>query len=257
MISKHFRPKNSYSLVRIGPKNQSGFVLEKISFNKANFLVSMGLATNIDFEIDFYKKKNCKIHCYDHTINKSFWRRANFENIALLIFRIITLDFKKIKLNFARYKKYKQFLKFFRNKKIKHFEEAVGFGKYGVSFKQTVKRTSSKNILFKINIEGFEYRILDEIVKYKKNICGLVIEFHNADIHTKIIENFIKKLNFNLIHICASGYDYSGKNIPSSVTITFSKYKKILDTKPNYPNSYDGIPDTLELKKLYNLTKEI
>ena len=56
----------------------------------------------------------------------------------------------------------------------------------------------------------------------------MVIEFHDADIHKKLIEKFLKKLSFNVSHVCVSGRDYSGKKIPSSITITLSKYGKII-----------------------------
>ena len=63
------------------------------------------------------------------------------------------------------------------------------------------KLTDNYNkIFFQIDIEGGEYDILIELIKYQNSISGLVIEFHNIDQHIEEISEFIKKFKLNLIH---------------------------------------------------------
>lgn len=239
MISKHFRPKKSYKLIRIGPRKIGGFVLDDVGFNKSNCLMSFGVATNIEFENDYFKKKNCKVHMYDHTSGPKFWKRMYVLNILLFIKSLITLNFKSLDFSLNQFKTIKKFKNFISLQKVNFFAEGVGFGKYGADINKVIRRAKSKNIMFKINIEHSEYRILDELVKYKRYIDGIVIEFHDVDIHKKIVEKFLKRLRFNVIHVCVSGHDYSGKKIPSAITLTLSKYGKIISNKPNYPNKFD------------------
>ena len=76
----------------------------------------------------------------------------------------------------------------------------------------------------KIDIESFEYRILNEILLYQKKITGIIIEFHDIDYHKDIIKNFINKLELQLVHIHpnnASLIDHN--NDPTCVEITFEK----------------------------------
>ena len=56
-------------------------------------------------------------------------------------------------------------------------------------------------IFIKMDIEGSEYRLLDDILKYASDISGLVIEFHDVDLHQERILNFIQKLPLTLVHI--------------------------------------------------------
>ena len=53
------------------------------------------------------------------------------------------------------------------------------------------ERIKSNKIFLKIDIEGSEYRILDDLIRYQDLIKGLVIEFHNIDLHMEKILNFI------------------------------------------------------------------
>jgi len=239
MLSSHFRPKKSYELIRVGPKEIGGFIFEKIAFEKCDILLSFGIASDISCEIDFFKKKNVKIHCYDHTISRRSWNTDIFIKSIFLIISTLMLKFNKTRYYHLGIKNLFQIINFYNNKKVKFFFEAVGYGKYGVSFKKTISRASSRNICLKINIEHSEYRILDEIIKYKNKIGCLVIEFHDIDIHKHLVEKFIKKLEFTLVHVAVSGADYSGKNIPSAITVALSKYKKITSNSANYPNKYD------------------
>ena len=101
--------------------------------------------------------------------------------------------------------------------------------------------------VLKIDIEGSEYRILDDILKYQDKIAGLVIEFHNVDLHKDIISDFLKKFNLSLCHIHGqnpSGTDYLDKNNdPTQVEMTFSNSKNILSTNPKIPHLLDQPAD--------------
>ena len=58
-------------LVRIGPKLDGGYVIDKKSVLDANIIITCGLNDDWEFERDFFKQnKKCKILAFDHTINK-------------------------------------------------------------------------------------------------------------------------------------------------------------------------------------------
>ena len=42
---------------------------------------------------------------------------------------------------------------------------------------------------------------LDDIINNNKLIEGIAIEFHDADLHTDKIINFINKINLSLVHV--------------------------------------------------------
>ena len=58
-----------------------------------------------------------------------------------------------------------------------------------------------KPLLLKIDIEGSEYRLLDEIISNQNFLSGLIIEFHDVDLNLNKINEFIENFSLSLSHI--------------------------------------------------------
>ena len=143
-----------YKKIRVGPKEDGGYVLLKEPSKNTKNLLSFGVEDNIDFEIDFNKKfKPNKISLFDHTVNKLP---------------------KKTKFSFIK--------KGLSDKKNNKFE----------TLKSISKNFDNNNIL-KMDIEFDEWKIFENIeietlIKFKQIIC----EFHlfcMNDFISKIYKN--------------------------------------------------------------------
>lgn len=66
---------------------------------------------------------------------------------------------------------------------------------------ESAKAQNRSALFLKIDIEGFEYRILDEIIQYSDILTGVVIEFHDCDLHMHRILKFISEFLW-LWYIC-------------------------------------------------------
>ena len=88
-----------------------------------------------------------------------------------------------------------------------------------------MERISSDKVFLKIDIEGSEYRILDTIKKYEKRFTGIVIEFHDCDIHINKLISFVNDLNMKLVHIHANTHSeiISETGLPCTLELTLSK----------------------------------
>ena len=107
-----------------------------------------------------------------------------------------------------------------------------------ISIKNILKNQS--NLILKIDIEGDEYKILEQINKEFFKINLLIIEFHNIHKNLNKIKNFIKKTKFKIIHIHGNNYAGTNKNNdPKVVEMTFINSKKFKTSKNksnlNYP----------------------
>ena len=92
----------------------------------------------------------------------------------------------------------------------------------------------------KVDIEGSEYEILNEIIFFKKKILGIVIEFHGVDKKINLIINFLKKINFKISHIHINNYTSKGKNnIPKTIEVSLEKHPKVFRFKPSIPHKLD------------------
>ena len=70
MLPKFLKPfhVSKSNLIRICPKTDGGYIVDKRIFNKTDTLITCGLNDDWEFEKSFLKKnKNSKIFAYDHT----------------------------------------------------------------------------------------------------------------------------------------------------------------------------------------------
>jgi len=112
------------------------------------------------------------------------------------------------------------------------------------------------NLFFKIDIEGSEYKVLDELIEIKNKITGIVIEFHDFDLHLSKIENFIKNIGLKLVHIHPNnfgGFDKFGN--PCLVELTFDKEPLIINEINTLPHKYDmkNNPNIDDVKLIFQI----
>ena len=187
----------------------------------------MGLDLDWSFEEEF-KKKNDKINiiCFDNNLDKKFILKK-------IIIQTILIIFNK-NLNYLIF-----LIKSFINFDV--FIKKVTYKKKIINYGDVLKiQNDINNLFFKIDIEGSEYRILDELITIKNKITGLVIEFHDVDLHLSKIQNFINNIGLKLIHIHPNnfgGLDKFGN--PYLIELTFEKEPVILKETNSLPHKYD------------------
>ena len=249
MLPKFLKPFHisKSNLIRIGPKTDGGYIVDKRIFNRTDTLITCGLNDDWEFEKSFLKKnKKFKIFAYDHTVTKEFWlSRFKKDIVSLLLL-------KKIKIGkILDVFKYIDYRLFFRNNK-KHFEKKIVFKEKG-NEETTIPRiiNNHNKVVLKIDIEGDEYKILNDIKKNSKKIFFLLIEFHNVHKNLIKIRNFIRKSDLKIIHIHANNYGGIDKNgNPKVIELSMLNSKKI---KLNCLIFGDG-PET---KKYKDLSKKL
>ena len=216
-------------LFRLGSIDDGGYVVPKADVKSSNLLISMGISDNWDFEKDFRKNSKAKILAFDYSINNNFWiTKFKKDLIKLIQFKI----FKPRKI----YKmfQYIDFLIFFRlNKNNQFFLEKIGKNEDSISLDNIIKKYTQNNekIFLKIDIENYEYEIIDDIILHKSKIQGIVIEFHSISKNLEKIYNFMNKLNsdLELAHIHINNYSVKEKDqFPEAIELTFSR-KSLLD----------------------------
>ena len=219
---------NKDQLVRVGSIDDGGYVVPLLNIKDSKILISMGISDNWDFEKDFSKISNAKILAYDDSINSEYWINR---------FKKDLVKFLKLKI-FKPRKLYKMFqyidfvLFFKKNKKNQFFLKRVGNDKNSINIEEiNLNEIKDNNQVFlKIDIEGSEYEILDQIVAIKKKIQGIVIEFHEVSSNLGRIENFLKAIDddLKLVHIHANNYSLKEfDQFPNALELTISNINKL------------------------------
>ena len=237
MLPKEFKPKENYDLIRIGSDNDGGYLVDPVSITNSKYLISFGLGFDWTFEKDFLKKAKCKLYGFDIQIRKYFWFKNLIRNLEKFLLRKI--KYTKLKKEILNNLECRKLL---NNSNIYIFQKAIAQNNSSSNLSSIIKEFSiEKNFFLKIDIEGAEYKILDDIKNYQHLISGLVIEFHDVDLNRDMIKKFINSLEtLKLIHIHpnnAGGLCENGD--PKLIEMTFSANPIIIDSEVEFPHYLD------------------
>jgi len=241
MLPKILKPEKEYDLVRLGSINDGGYLVDINSIKKSKALVSFGLGFNWSFEESFTKINPVIVHCYDYYIKPSHIKKHSLKSL-LNFFNLKNYSINFFKSNISRLFLYKNYKSFFCGFK-QHFRKSLGIGPNLISLTDALLNTNSDKIFLKIDIEGSEYRVLYDILENQSKLTGLVIEFHNLDLHLNEVINFIKNFKLKLVHI--HGQNPGGKNFldkkgdPTLIELTFAENPIIKGDKVILPHRFD------------------
>lgn len=219
-LPSFFSFKTPNDLIRIGRNFDGGYLVSKSDIDRSEILIGFGVNDDWSFEEDFLHRKKVDVFAYDASVNVRYFFKQ-------LIKSVIRID--NLKLLGHWLKVILKYRRFFSQKNVHHIQKFVGLNsenKLYCTFEDVLNKIDNDNIFFKIDIEGSEYRLLDDIVKYEDRITGMVIEFHDCDIHLPEIEKFINKFSLKLVHIHANNFSPIRKDddLPLVLELTFSKY---------------------------------
>jgi len=236
MLPKLLHPifVENHELTRIGSIDDGGYVVPLKTILTSSFLISFGINDNWDFEKDFVKKSKTSVWAYDYSIDGYFW----YSKFKKDLIKFLSLKIFKPKKIYKMFQ-YIDFLIFFKfNKKNRFFLKKIGNQPGLLSLKEIINNSfdDKKNIFLKIDIEGYEYNILNDIIDLKNKLNGIVIEFHDVSKNINKISNFIEELKSDLYLVHIHGNNYSVKEInkpPEAIELTFSKRSLHLNDKTN------------------------
>ena len=245
-------------LTRMGINKDGGYIVYKKLIDNSNILMSFGMGDEYSFEKDFLRKneKN-KVFIFDYSINYKIY----IKNIFKVIRRILKFK-RKYKDLKALFKTFHDFRKFINKDRVEFFSKRITNNiktEQDINLRkifEELKIDKKEEIILKIDIEGDEYKIIDDLLIHYEQISQIIIEFH--DVHKKKEEFFInvKKLQkfFTIVHLHANNYNhYNDDGFPINVEITLCKIKYITDSKIrsfNFPIKNLDYPNNSELPDL-------
>lgn len=212
ILPKILQPFRCNDLIRLGKKNDGGYLVNPNDLEKTLELVVFGLGEDISFEKNLIKKYKVNTYLYDSNS------------------KVDIKDCDRALLN----------------------QINVGIEPNDIKVHNVL--TNLKLVFLKCDIEGNEYKILYDILKYDNVLTGLIIEFHDISNYENfnIITNFIAKTRLKLVHLHVNNYMYyktPNGIIPDVLELTFTssdniEYDKSLELPnmldmPNNPNDFE------------------
>lgn len=215
-------PVETNNLVRIGNLHDGGYVVPEDLVSESDMLISFGVCDDWTFEEDFLRRNpRAAIHAYDHTVSEWIFKRKY--RASALKFCLGRGSWRELSASRALWRSY---IRFFSNDAT-HFEEKIntrgdraGFATLGKVF----DRIKSERVFLKIDIEGAEYGIINDVLRYAPRIVGLVIEFHETSDLRETFCSAIQRLQtkFHIVHVHPNNYGYiADDGLPSVIEVTF------------------------------------
>ncbi len=246
LVSSEFnflKPVKLYNLIRLGNKYDGGYILPEHFVNNSDGLISFGYGYDPSFENEYIKKSNNKVLIYDHTCNYLTLIKIFLKYLKR--FLLFKKQFKDVVYHYNNLKRHHDFV---RSKKVNFFKKKIvkkELNHNEINIDKIIKLSNFQNIILKCDIEGSEYEIIDDMLKYENLINCIVIEFHHIDLNLTTFKLMVKKLlNFyQIVHLHGNNHDPIIKdlNIPSTLEITF--VKKIFIKKEEFIKKFpvDGL----------------
>lgn len=175
-------------LVRIGNKADGGYLVPKSVIDQADGLLSMGLGENWSFDEHWRElKPTDPVHMYDGTVVKASLPETAWQ-------------WPDRNLN-AMYEKF-----FNCTPGVKHYVEMIGNGRTDTNLKTCIDRLGVENIFLKMDIEGGEYTLIDDLIKFKQNILCMATELHGFNTNRQQFQNAVAKIcsEYVIVHVHAN-----------------------------------------------------
>jgi hypothetical protein len=210
-------PKSFADLRRYGRQGDGGYVLPAAAFQRADALLTFGLDFDWSFERAFAAAHAvAPIHVYDPTVGTRRFISAGFW--ALLGSIYSRREWSKVLACW-------DYFVFFRHP-VRHFREWIGSGVGRVGVAAAIARMPEpRRLVLKVDIEGSEYEILEEIVSVSNRVEVLAIEFHEIAAHVHVIADFADRLNATHVVAHLHGNNYApvclDGSLPASIEVVF------------------------------------
>ena len=258
IVSSEFnflKPHMSEKLIRVGRKNDGGYILPENLINETDGLLSFGYGYDSSFEEEYINLSNNSVIIFDHTCDYKKLIKSLLKNLKrFLLFR---KKFDDVKNSFDNLLKYRKFINskkviFFRKKVVKEKKKEID-----VEIQDILEKLKFNKAILKCDIEGAEYSILEKILKFNEKVDCILIEFHNIKSNIYLFkENINNLLRFYFItHLHGNNHDplIENINVPNTLEITLVK-KKFIHNKifvNKFPIEGLDHPNNPGLKDLY------
>jgi hypothetical protein len=215
----YLRPVQVKDNIRIGSANDGGYILPSSLFNEANRLVSFGISIDWKFEAGFLKSHpNSIVDCYDKTTT---FRRALWWGITRFLGSWIT----RRKPHYIAWRKPFEY-RFFTKSNVNLIQRFVGNKKgddYIAPSEIFKDLPDDRCAILKVDVEGGEYNIINDIVEHEMAFSILAFEFHGTN-HAKFEQGIVKLLEkFVITHVHANSCGGMDENeLPGLLEITFA-----------------------------------
>lgn len=243
VLPYELRPRTVPDLVRLGRDYDGGYVVDRRSIATTEHLIGLGLDTDWSFERDFRDSNAVPVTVYDGSVGYWLFFRRMIKNCLKKPFKNY-IDTQSFAIPTNYFEVAVEYPRFFSGQ-VQHIKKYVGRNlppneiSLNLVFENSVPKDAT-GVFLKMDIEGSEYYILNEIITISKRLSGAVIEFHNVSKKMDTILSFVEQFELDICHIhCNNAAPLNESFIPEIVEISFTRFETKYSNKLCLPNVHD------------------
>lgn len=215
------RPYIVGPMKRVGSKNDGGYVIPK-NLPDTKLLISFGLGDDWSFEKELLRQGGIdRFVFYDHTVSlRSLLSRTKSRAFTRNFFPMPFIYRVLVLVNY--------FIDF-KVKRFPHIQKEVtllGSDNSKTNLGEIAKSLNQLDFILKVDIEGSEYLLINQISELSMRIPLLIIEFHNVNRKREDFETSLNTLleKYILCHAHANNFEpISLEGIPDAIELTFGR----------------------------------
>lgn len=224
-------PVSISTLIRVGPLEDGGYIVPREVIGGTRLLLSLGLSENWDFDREFLKlNPNATIIGVDHTVGPETFRRGRFRCLWKILGYGILFRRKKLAEYTKRYRDFRDYDRFF-SAPHRHLRRRVSHelkDPVDIRFEDILKHGPTggiHDVFLKMDIEGSEYEIVDDILAHQSRISCIATEFHELHTRTEEFNEAVGRLlrEFVIVHVHGNncGPYHTELDFPEALELTF------------------------------------
>ena len=192
--------------------NYGGFYLAQQSIEKSSIVYSIGIGEDISFDIELMATYGCNVFAFDPTPKSVLWVKEN----------VTTPNFVFSPIGVAKEKGVQKLYLPINDNHVSgsiHDIKTINTSntidlKFDTLMNIMEANNHSKIDVLKMDIEGAEYEVIDNIHNHNIDIKQILVEFHphllkNGKMKTKIAIEKLQKMGYNCFGVSDSLLEYS------------------------------------------------
>lgn len=209
--------RSAVDLVRVGRDNDGGYLVSAADIARSEVLIAGGMLDDWSFEEDFLSHREVPVTVYDASVG-----------LIVLLTRCLRSVLFEAERGFLAYRLGRPlaYLRFFRDRR-KHVRKFIGPepGANFVTLDAILGMAGSGEAFLKLDIEGGEYAILNDVLRNQERLSGMVIEFHDCNARLGQIRDFVGEFSLRLVHVHANNHVPMPRvpGLPDVMEMTFSR----------------------------------
>jgi hypothetical protein len=234
-LAEYLRPCPVERLVRVGREYDGGYVVDERSVLAADMLVSLGINDDWSFESGFRALNPCPLVAFDGTVSSRKFTRNVIKSLPRLDNPRLLYDNVRTLVGYHQ---------FFADS-AQHVEALIGMDREPeyLSLKSIFKSyvpATARNVFLKIDIERWEYRLLEDLVQVSDRVCGVAIEFHDFDLHQERVRDFLARTRLKVCHIHCNNYEPMNESAtPLVIELSLTGFEVGDAADPRLPGALD------------------